>query len=160
MTEKKVKKGEETREIVRIFSTDLNGRKKIKDSLTKLKGISFTMSKVFCEKAKINPDKITGKLEDDEVKRLEEAIKNPEKFNIPSYLFNFRKHPQTGEDKHLIGAELQIETRQVITAMEKLGSYRGMRHRKGLPVRGQRTRSSFRKSSTVGVVKRKPGTQR
>jgi len=157
MTEKKEKKKEEIREIVRIFSTDLNGRKKIRDSLKKLKGISFTMSKVFCEKAKIDPNKITGKLEDSEIKRLEEVIKNPEKYDIPSYLFNFRKHPQTGEDKHLTGAELQIETRQVITAMEKLGSYRGMRHRKGLPVRGQRTKSSFRKSSTVGVVKKKAG---
>ncbi|MCD6477454.1 MAG: 30S ribosomal protein S13 [Candidatus Aenigmarchaeota archaeon] len=145
----------EMKEIVRVLSTDLNGKKKIKYALRRIKGISFAMAKVFCKKAGIDPDKLTGYLKEDEVEKLENVIKNPEKFGIPEYLFNLRKHPRTGESKHLNGAELQIETRQIITSMEKLGDYRGMRHRRGLPVRGQRTRSSFRKSSTVGVVKKK-----
>ncbi len=147
--------GKKIQEIVRLLSTDLDGKKKIKNSLRKIKGISFTTAKVFCEAAGIDPNKITGELTEEEIKKLEDVIKNPEKYNIPDYLLNFRKHPYTGENLHLTGAELEIETRKIISDMKKLGSYRGIRHRRGLPVRGQRTRTSFRRRGTVGVVKKK-----
>ena len=143
-------------EIVRILSTDLNGKLNIKNSLRKIKGVSFVTSKIFCEKAHINPEKITGKLKDDEIKKLEEVLKNPKKFNIPNYILNLRKNPYTGNDEHFTGVELQMETRKILGDMRKLGSYVGMRHRYGLPVRGQRTRSSFRKSKSVGVSKKRP----
>jgi len=142
-------------EIVRLLGTDLNGRKKIKNSLRKIKGISFTMSNVLCKKQSIDPNKITGTLTKEEIKKLEDIIKNPEKFEIPEYLLNLRRDPKTGETTHYTSAELEIKTRQIIDSMKKLGSYRGVRHRRGLPVRGQRTRSSFRKSSSVGVSKKK-----
>ena len=146
---------EEIREIVRLLSTDLDGRKKIKNSLRQIKGISFSMANAVCKKAGIDPNMLTGKLTDEQIKKLEEVIKNPIKFGIPAYLLNFRKHPKTGEDLHFVGADLEIETRQIIADMKKLGSYRGLRHRLGLPVRGQRTRTGFRKKGTVGVVKKK-----
>ncbi|MCD6398474.1 MAG: 30S ribosomal protein S13 [Candidatus Aenigmarchaeota archaeon] len=158
MTEKKIEKDEkkqEMNEIVRLLGNDLNGKKKIKNSLTKVKGIDSTMANVFCKKQGIDPNKITGALTKNEIEKLEEIIKTPEKFNIPEYLLNFRRDPKTGENHHYITAELEIKTKQIIDSMKKLGSYRGIRHRKKLPVRGQRTRSSFRKSSIVGVSKRK-----
>lgn len=147
---------EQILEIVRILSTDLNGRLNIKNSLRKIKGVSFVTSKIFCEKAKVDPKKITGKLDDDEIKKLEEVLKNPKKFNIPDYILNLRKNPYTGHDEHFTGVELQMETRKILGDMRKLGSYVGMRHRCNLPVRGQRTRSSFRKSKAVGVSKKRP----
>ena len=153
MTEKIEK--ERINEIVRLLGNDLDGKKKIKNSLTKIKGISFTMANIFCKKQGIDPNKITGILTKNELEKLEEILKAPEKFNIPSHLLNFRKEPKTGENHHYITSELEIKTKQIIDSMKKLGSYRGIRHRKKLPVRGQRTRSSFRKSSTVGVSKKK-----
>jgi len=154
-TREKSEKKERMQEIVRLLSTDLDGRIKIKNSLRSIKGINFLTANIFCRVANINPNKITGKLTEEEIKRLEEIIKNPKKFKVPSHVLNLRKNPYTGKDDHLTGAELQIETRKIISDMKKLGSYVGMRHRKGLPVRGQRTRTSFRKSSSVGVSKKK-----
>ncbi len=153
--DKKTEEKEQVLEIVRVLSTDLDGKKKIKNSLRKIKGISFMVAKIFCEKACVDPGKLTGKLTEKEIKSLEEVITNPTKFEIPSHILNFRNDPQTGKDFHFTGAELQIKTRNVIGDMKKLGSYRGMRHRSGLPVRGQRTRSSFRKQKSVGVSKKK-----
>ena len=69
----------------------MNGRLNIKNSLRKIKGVSFVTSKIFCEKANVDPKKITGKLKDDEIKKLEEVLKNPKKFNIPDYILNLRK---------------------------------------------------------------------
>jgi len=153
----KIKKEEREQmiEIVRLHSTDLNGKLKIKNSLRKIRGISFTIAKIFCEKAKVDQNKKTGNLTEEEIKRLEDVIKNPTKYNIPNYVLNLRKNPYTGSDNHLTGAELEIETRKIIGDLKKLGSYVGVRHRLGLPVRGQRTRSSFRKNRTIGVAKKK-----
>ena len=148
-------KKEDIEEIVRVLSTDLKGKLMIKNSLRNIKGVSFTTSKIIYKKARVDPDKITGKLTKDERASIEKVVKNPEKFNIPDYILNLRKNPKTGKDEHLTGANLQIETRKRIGDMKKLGSYIGIRHRNGLPVRGQRTKSSFRKSKTVGVSKRK-----
>ncbi|UCG95542.1 MAG: 30S ribosomal protein S13 [archaeon] len=142
-------------EIVRFLSTDLNGKLKIKNSLRKIGGISFTTSKVFCEKAGVDPNKVTGTLDEKEIKKLEDVIKNPGKYDVPDYILNLRKNPYTGKDEHFTGAELHIQTRKIIGDMKKLGSYVGIRHRRGLPVRGQRTRSSFRKSKSVGVSKKR-----
>lgn len=152
---KAVEQKEQLIEIVRILSTDLNGRLKIRNSLRKIKGISFMTAKVFCEKAKIDPNTITGQLTEEQIKRLEEVVKNPAKFGVPKYMMNMRKSPYTGEDGHFTGAELQIETRKILGDMKKLGSYVGIRHRLGQPVRGQRTRSSFRENRSVGVSKKK-----
>ncbi len=142
-------------DIVRILSTDLNGSLKIKNSLRKIKGIGFMTAKVFCEKAQIDPNIITGQLTEEQIKRLEEVVKNPVKFGIPDYLMNMRNSPYTGTDGHLTGSELQIENRRIVGDLKKLGSYVGIRHRLGQPVRGQRTRSSFRQNRSVGVSKKK-----
>ncbi|MBI4017430.1 MAG: 30S ribosomal protein S13, partial [Candidatus Aenigmarchaeota archaeon] len=67
--------------------------------------------------------------------------------------------PETGKELHLTASDLDVALRQRLADLKKYGSYRGWRHRLGQPVRGQSTRSSFRKSGSVGVVraKAKPG---
>ena len=57
----------------------------------------------------------------------------------------------TGEDIHLIESDLDMTLRDDLNRMKKTRSYKGRRHEVGLPVRGQRTKSTFRKSATVGV---------
>ncbi len=82
-------------------------------------------------------------------------MRNPGNYNIPSHMFNRRSDPQTGENKHLIGSELRFAIKSDVDLLRKTRSYKGIRHELGLPVRGQRTRSSFRKGAIVGVIKKK-----
>ena len=86
---------------------------------------------------------------------MEETLKNPTKFGIPAWVMNRRRDLVTGEDVHLVGADLEFAQKQDIKRMIDIKSYKGVRHMFGLPVRGQRTRSSFRKGRTVGVVRKK-----
>ncbi|MBN2330464.1 MAG: 30S ribosomal protein S13, partial [Candidatus Aenigmarchaeota archaeon] len=103
-------------------------------------------------------DKRVGDLSEGELKRIEDIIANPGKHGISPWLCNRRSDPEDGADKHLISAQLELRRKMDINELKKRKCYRGVRHIIGLPVRGQRTRSSFRKAATVGVsrVKAKP----
>ncbi|MFB6089095.1 MAG: 30S ribosomal protein S13 [Candidatus Aenigmatarchaeota archaeon] len=146
---------DEIQGIVRMVDTDLDGNKNILNALRKVNGISFTVSKVICKEAGVDSDAKAGSLSDDMIDKIENIIKNPMDFDIPRFILNRRNDPDTGEDQHLVSGDLEIQHRQDIESMKKLGSYRGIRHRKGLPVRGQKTRSSFRGKSSVGVSKKR-----
>ena len=147
---------QELKYFVRIANTDLDGNKAIGNSLIKIKGISFMLSNAICRAASIDPAKKTGYLNDSEVSRIDEAIKEPSKLKIPSWLLNRRKDPEDNADKHLIGSGLTFTHDNDIKMMKKIKSYKGIRHMLGLPVRGQRTRSNFRKNKgKVLGVKRK-----
>mgnify|MGYP001563332737 CR=1 FL=1 len=152
MTEQK----QELKYFVRIANTDLDGNKYIYHALTKIKGIDFMFSNAILNVAGIQKNKKAGYLSDGEAARIDEIIKEPSKFGIPSWLFNRKKDPEYGNDKHLIGATLTFTQDNDIKMMKKIKSYRGIRHILGLPVRGQRTRSNFRKNKgKVLGVKRK-----
>jgi len=98
---------------------------------------------------------LAGYLTDEEVKKIEEVLNDPAKFGIPSWMFNRRKDYYTGEDKHIIESDLTIARQEDINRLKKIRCYRGIRHELGLPCRGQRTKSTFRRGSTVGVSRRK-----
>ena len=70
---------------------------------------------------------------------------------------NRRRDYDTGEDKHLLIGTLQFSKDNDIKRLKKIKALRGMRHQKGLPVRGQRTKSNFRrnKGKVIGVKKKK-----
>lgn len=141
---------EEGRNILRLFGTDIPGEVSIGDGLRKIKGVGFRSSKAIIKESGIDPKKNAGKVTDEEADKLEEVIQAAE---LPEYLLNRRGNPEEGSSKFLVSTDLEIQKRQDIEDMKKLGSYRGMRHRKGLPVRGQKTKSSFRGKSSVGVSK-------
>lgn len=146
------------RYFVRIASTDLDGSKQIGLALTKIKGINFMFSNMVCQMAKVDKTEKTGYLKDDQVKRLDEVITNPLKFNPPSWMLNRRKNYEDGKDIHIITSDLKFTHENDIKRLKKIRSYRGIRHGMGLPVRGQRTKSNFRKNkgkSSLGVVKKK-----
>ena len=152
------KYGEDFRHIVRIANTDLKGEKQVHMGMHKIKGISFMLSNFICFSAKVNPHKITGQLADDEIQRLEDVIRNPAKYKCPSWLMNRRKDYETGQDMHLITTELDLSEDNDIKRMKKIKSYKGIRHMIGQPVRGQRTKSNFRKNKgkvSLGVVRNK-----
>lgn len=134
------------RHIVRVANTDLKGEKKLFMALQKIKGVSFMFSNFICYSSKIDPNKLAGKLTDEEVKALEEIIRNPMKYNCPDWLVNRRNDYETGQDMHLITTDLNLTLDADIKRMKKVKSYKGLRHTWGLPVRGQRTKSNFRRN--------------
>lgn len=159
-SKKEEKKKQEVRRdipqlIIRVAGTDLDGGKPVGRALRKIKGIGVVTSKAICLAAKISPLTKLGTLTESEISNLENAIKNPMNFNLPSFLVNRRRDPTTGVDMHLTSSDLDIARRFDVQRYIDLRTYRGWRHMLGQPVRGQRTRSTFRVTGmTVGVMKR------
>ncbi len=148
-------KQENLRGIVRIAGTDIKGEKKLFVSLQRIKGISHYMADAICRIHNFDRGRRVGTLTNDEVKLIEETMNNPMKYNVPKWAVNRQKDPETGVDHHLMGPNLLFTHKQDIRRMMDLRNYKGVRHGLGLPVRGQRTRSSFRKGKSVGVIKKK-----
>lgn len=148
-------KQEQMKEIVRILNTDVKGEAKVYYGLTRIKGISWTLSNVICYLLKIDKNKKIGTFSDIEIKKIEETIKNLHSQNLPSWILN-RPRTEEGSSKHLISHDLDLQKRMDIKRLRDIQSYKGIRHALALPVRGQRTRSHFRKGKAVGVVKKKP----
>ena len=143
------------KKIVRLLATDLDGELTVRRALMKIKGIGFMFSRAICKISGIDPEKKIGSLDEGELKRLENCIRNPTaEANFPKWLLNRRKDMETGGYIHLVGSALDLRTREDINLLKRIKSYRGIRHELGLPVRGQRTRSSFRTQRTVGVTKK------
>jgi len=130
--------------IVRILNTDLDGAKSIKNSLRKIKGIGFIFANAICNLSGVDRDKITGELTEEEIKKLENTIKNPLKSGIPVWMVNRRRDYETGEDIHILTTDLTYTKENDIKRLKKIKAYKGVRHMFKLPVRGQRTKSNFR----------------
>jgi small subunit ribosomal protein S13 len=140
---------------VRLCDTDLNGNLKIERSITRIRGVSHAFSRAVRVKAGFKKDRKLGDLSDDELKKLEKIILNPLSQGIQSFILNRQKDYDTGADKHLTSTELDLEKKNDIALMRSIKSYKGVRHAIGLKVRGQRTKSTGRKGSAVGVSKKK-----
>jgi len=148
------KKEVELKEIVRVIGADLDGSKPLRRALMKIKGINYTFCKAICNISGFDPDARLGSMAEADIKKLEEIIKNPAKFGVPSWLVNRRRDFDSGGDLHLSGSDIDVAKRFDVQKLIDMKSYRGIRHMLGLPTRGQRTRSSFRKGRSVGVVRK------
>ncbi|MBU0535453.1 MAG: 30S ribosomal protein S13 [Nanoarchaeota archaeon] len=149
---------EEFRHILRIANTDLDGNKPVLSALRKIKGVSFMFANMICSLAKIDKYKKVGHLSDEEAKKLDDAVNNPAKFKAPLWMYNRRKDYETGEDKHITTGDIIFHKSNDIKRLRAIKSYRGSRHAEGLPVRGQRTKSNFRRNKgKVTGVKKKGG---
>lgn len=140
--------------IVRIMETNVNGDKPVYPAINSIKGIAPMFGKAVAGIFGSHDKKVMD-LTEKEIDELENIIENPAKYNIPSWLFNRRRDPETGEDKHLAVSALMFSKTMDINNLKKLRCYKGVRHMFGLPVRGQRTRGSFRKGKSVGVSRKK-----
>ena len=145
---------QEYRHILRIIGVDVEGTLKTSYALTKIKGISLNLANVMLKKAGVNPNKRAGFLTDTEAERIEEIIKEPSKYGLPSWLLNRRKDSETGKDMHLISADLVLKNKMDIEQMKVMKSWRGYRHAYGLKVRGQRTKTTGRSGKALGVKKK------
>jgi len=91
-------------------------------------------------------------LSEKDIDNISKFIKNPK---VPEWLLNRRKDEETGISSHLVTSDLDYAREFDIRKMKKIKSYKGWRHALGQPVRGQRTRSHFRKGGSIGVIKTK-----
>ncbi|MFA4886898.1 MAG: 30S ribosomal protein S13 [Candidatus Nanoarchaeia archaeon] len=137
----------------RVLRTDLDGNLPISRALLKINGIGFALSNAICTSLKMDRSKKAGLLSDQEVQSIEVLVK--ERKQIPTWMFNRKADFETGEHLHLVGPDLKLAQEFDVKRMKKIRCYKGMRHAIGQPVRGQRTRSHFRKGSAVGVLKSK-----
>ena len=109
--------------MARIAGVDLPREKRIEIGLTYVYGIGRVTSNKILQEAGVNPDTRVRNITDDEVKRISEAI---EKLNVT------------------VEGDLRREIALNIKRLQEIGCYRGIRHRKGLPVRGQNTKNNAR----------------
>lgn len=144
----------EYRHIIRIIDKDIDGSLKAAYAIKKIQGISINLASVILKKAGVDPQLRAGFLTDAEIRKIEEVIKDPVKHEIPAWMLNRRKDLETGQDLHLIGADLSLRTKMDIDKMKEIKSWRGYRHAYGLKVRGQRTRTTGRKGKAIGVKKK------
>ena len=121
--------------------------------LTQIRGVGYMFANTILNVLKINPSQRIGYLSPEQIKSIENVIKNPSTSNFPSWFLNRRKDVETGEDKHLITSDIAFTVRNDIEREKTVGSWRGIRHMFGLKVRGQRTRCTGRKGGAVGVAK-------
>jgi small subunit ribosomal protein S13 len=136
------------------MGTDVQGTLKTVYAITKIKGISLSLSNAILKKAGVNPNVRVGFLAETEIKKIEEVIKEPTKYSLPNWLFNRRKDTGTGKDTHLISADLVLRTKMDIDQAKEIRSWRGYRHAYGLKVRGQRTKTTGRAGKALGVKKK------
>jgi len=139
--------------MIRIVGNDIPGEKKMIVGLTQIRGIGYMFANTILNVLKINPSQRIGYLSPEQIKSIENVIKNPSTSNFPSWFLNRRKDVETGEDKHLITSDIAFTVRNDIEREKTSGSWRGIRHMFGLKVRGQRTRCTGRKGGAVGVAK-------
>ncbi|MEM1577688.1 MAG: 30S ribosomal protein S13 [Candidatus Pacearchaeota archaeon] len=148
---------EKTKEIgqgfIRLLDTDIPVEKSVLIGLTKIKGISFSLAHAICNYLEIDKFKKLKDLSEEEIKKLQDIDKIIN--YLPPWLYNRRRDRETNKDLHLFGSKLDLTKEFDIRRLKKIKCYRGIRHSLGLPVRGQRTKSHFRKGATVGVQKEK-----
>lgn len=139
--------------LVRISNVDIHGNKKIYFGLTKIKGVSFALSNAVCILGGIDRFKQIGYITQDEIKKIETILSNPLANKIPVWMLNRRKDFETGENLHLLTGQIKFTVENDIRRLQRIKARRGLRHAWGLPVRGQRTKANFRRSTAIGVKK-------
>jgi small subunit ribosomal protein S13 len=118
--------------MARIAGVDIPGRKHLWISLQSIYGVGSKSAKDICLKAEIPLNKITDSLDDNELKRIREVL----------------------DASYKVEGDLRRDIQMNIKRLMDLGCYRGLRHRRGLPVRGQRTHTNARtrKGPRKGVM--------
>lgn len=139
--------------IVRIANTDIDGEKTIERGLTSIKGIGMHMSTLVIGATGLDRSLKIGNLSDKQIEKIKDSLDNILK-TAPRWMLNHQKDTEVGKNIHFIGSEIEMKLRDEINIMKKIRSYKGIRHERGLTVRGQRTRANNRKGLTLGVSKK------
>jgi small subunit ribosomal protein S13 len=141
---------EDLRYFVRIGQTDLDGTANVERALIGLDGVGRRTARVIAREVGVDRHETFGRLDDDTIDAIVATVEDYAD-EAPDWLTNRRKDYYTGETDHIIGNDVELVRQQDINRMQKIGSYKGIRHRRGQKVRGQRTKSTGRSEGTVGV---------
>lgn len=121
--------------MARISGIELPTNKKILFALPYIYGVGRSLSEKILKEVKVDPDKRVKNLDEAEILKIQKKV-----------------------DEIIVEGDLRRSLQQNIRRLEEIGTYRGLRHRKNLPARGQRTRSNARtkrgKRMTVGAIKK------
>jgi len=122
--------------MARIAGVDLPRNKRMEVALTYVYGIGRATARIILREADVDLNKRTDSLEESEIRRIRDVI----------------------EAKYKVEGDLRRDVSMNIKRLMDLGCYRGLRHRKGLPVRGQRTHTNARtrKGPRKGMLRKKP----
>jgi small subunit ribosomal protein S13 len=146
------------RGIVRIAGKDIRGGMRLNRGLLRVRGVSHTTCKIFAniisEELGIPQNEKVGKLSDEQIEKVDKILTSIHTRNVPAYLLNRRKDPDTGKDVHVIMNDLAFTQRNDIEREKKLYTWKGYRHSYGKKVRGQRTRNTGRKGMALGVMRK------
>lgn len=119
----------------KLMGIDIPGKKRIEYALRSIYGIGLSRAQSIVKKADVDPNKRADQLTGEEVTRITNVL----------------------QDGYVLEGDLRREVSQNVRRLMSIGCYRGVRHRKGLPVRGQRTHTNARTRKgprkTVGVVR-------
>ncbi|GIV97543.1 MAG: 30S ribosomal protein S13 [Herpetosiphonaceae bacterium] len=123
--------------MARIAGVDIPRNKRVEIALTYIYGIGLSRSQEILERTGVNPDTRVKDLTEEEVNRLRETI----------------------DREYIVEGDLRRQVQLNIKRLMDIGCYRGLRHRRGLPVRGQRTRTNARtrrgrKGQAIGIKKK------
>ncbi len=146
--------GDDFAYILRMADSDIDGLKPIAIGLTSIKGVGMRTSQQICRLAGINGKSLGGHLSEEDQDSLRSAIDDYAS-TVPWWLVNRQRDLGTNEDAHIVAMEVKMTRDDDISRMAGIKAYRGMRHRSGHKVRGQRLRSNGRKGSSLGVEKKK-----
>ncbi len=141
--------------IIRIARKDVDATLPIERALCLVKGVGPNMAHALRVIIGADEKKKLNELSEKEIAALEDMIYNPKNHGIPVWMLNHRKEPETGNDAHYVESNLDFRKKLDIDFLKKLRCYKGIRHQLKLPVRGQRTKSHFRRGATVGVQRKK-----
>lgn len=121
--------------MIRILGVEIPSEKRIEASLPYIYGIGPTLARKIITDCKVDPNKRTKNLTEQEINSIQKEL-----------------------EKYKIEGDLRREIQSNIKRLQEIGTYRGSRHGKGLPVRGQRTRVNARtkrgKRMTIGITKK------
>jgi len=144
----------EFKAMVRIAGADCDGNLSLMQGLNRVEGVGLNFARAVATVLGISPWMRVGNLTDEQVTKIEEALKDPMKYGIPVWMLNRRFDPMTGQDLHLVGSDVQFNARLDVEQQKRVRSWKGVRHSLGLKVRGQRTRTTGRTGRTIGVSKK------
>ncbi|XP_068952551.1 small ribosomal subunit protein uS13-like [Petaurus breviceps papuanus] len=145
---------------LRVLDTNTDGRHEIAFAITAIKGVGRIYAhgkhcRKVLRKADTGLSKRAGELTEDEVECVITIMQNPWQHKIPDWFLNRQKDGKNGKYSQVLANGLDNKLREDLERLKKIRAHRGLRNFWGLQVQGQHTKTTGRRSHTVGVSKKK-----
>jgi ribosomal protein S13 len=141
----------------RKLRSQVDGNALAEQGLTQIRGVGRRFAQAVIKIVGVDPRMRIGAIAEKDLNEIEEILLDPIAHGIPIWMVNRKKDFRTGDNLHFLGNRLDLQVKQDIDRMKRIRSYKGVRHRLRLKVRGQRTRSTGRHGLVIGVVRKKRG---